>query len=311
MKKILSAFLCAAIALNLCACGESKTPTGNNSPTPQQPSANSSAESSSQSDVNDSRMDDTRSNGASVGQSQPLTSAGEDSEETVKKQQAESTCQSIMNLAKTFVASVMAVTGNIVENSAMQYDVDRKLEKTANKDERFSLDMWIEYQLHDLSESADEFGFEIELEDGKVVKVVCLLNDYVAEWNADEGLKKAIKWESYEPWIKRSVESTCISIQNIANTYAAMVMATNGVSVEDSATKYGVDMELEITHNEADMVSCDMYIKGQIPKLARPDGGEYTAEFDNGKLVKVTYTANGFMAEWSAFEGTKQAVEIG
>ena len=296
MKKILSALLCAAIALNLCACDKSKTPAGNSSP---------------QSDVNESRTDDTQSNGASVGQSQPLTSEGEDSEETIKKQQAESTCQSIMNLAKTYAASVLAITGNTAEDSAIKYGVDKDLKKTANEDEWFSLDMWVEYQLHDFFESVDEWGFEIELEDGKVVKVICLLNDYVTEWNSEEGMKEAVNWESYVPFIKRSVESTCVSIRTLAITYASMVMAATGNAVKDSATKYGVNIELELTRNEADMVSCDMYIKDQIPELAKPGGPAYTVEFDNGKVVKVTYTSNGYMAEWNANEGTKEAVEIG
>lgn len=305
MKKILSALLCAAIALNLCACGENKTPAGNNSPAPQQPGANNSAESIPQSDVNSSRTD-----GASAGQSQPLTSSGED-EEAIRKQQAESTCQSIVNLAKTYVASVMATNGVLVEDSAIKYGVDKELNKTANEDEQFSLNMWIEYQLHDLSESADELGFAVELEDGMVVTALCMLNDYVAEWSAAEGFKKAVKWEDYEPMIKRTVESICMKIQNIAKTYAAMVLATNGVAVEDPAAKYGVNSELEMTRNETDMISCDMYIKSQIPELAKPGGPAYTVEFDNGKLVKVTYTANGYMAEWSVDEGMKEAVEIG
>lgn len=106
---------------------------------------------------------------------------------------------------------------------------------------------------------------------------------------------------------KRSVESTCASIHTLAVTYCSQVLAVTGAMVENSTTKYNVDLELEKTATEADKISFEDYAKDQIPELKSGAGGSFTAAFSDGKVIKVVYTYGSYEAEWNSSSGQLSA----
>lgn len=104
---------------------------------------------------------------------------------------------------------------------------------------------------------------------------------------------------------KRSVESTCASIHTIAVTFASQVLAVTGVKVADTSTGYSVDIDLE--KDASGDTSFDDYVMAQLPEISGGNGGEYDAEFTDGKVTKVVYTFGAYKAEWNSSEGQKPA----
>lgn len=136
-----------------------------------------------------------------------------------------------------------------------------------------------------------------------VAGIVVGVSTSVAKERAQEA---ALQSQAEEAGRKRSVESTCSSIRTIAVTYASQVLAATGNIVTDATTKYNVNKELERTSDPDEMYSFDMYVKDQISEL-NGSGSTYAVEFENGRVVKVTYSAYGYTAEWNSTDGQKPA----
>ena len=98
---------------------------------------------------------------------------------------------------------------------------------------------------------------------------------------------------------KRSAESTCQSIQNIAKTFASTVMSKKG----EVCTKTSkVNMDIEGVTTEIDM---EEYIRKQIPEFDATSGTKRQADItiDNGAITKIVYTEGSFQATWDASGG--------
>lgn len=101
---------------------------------------------------------------------------------------------------------------------------------------------------------------------------------------------------------KRSAESTCQSIQNLAKTFAATVMSKTGQLCTASST---VDMD---DGNGAQTMQ--KYIENQIPEIASSSdkGADITVGAD-GNIASVYYTEGAFTAGWTATGGTLPATK--
>lgn len=96
---------------------------------------------------------------------------------------------------------------------------------------------------------------------------------------------------------KRSVESTCHSIQSMAKTYAMTVLFKKGESCTASST---VDMD-EVGITETTMKD---YIERQIPEIVSAGstkGAKITLE--DGAVKEVLYTEGAFTAKWDKDDG--------
>ncbi|MDE7361491.1 MAG: prepilin-type N-terminal cleavage/methylation domain-containing protein [Oscillospiraceae bacterium] len=104
---------------------------------------------------------------------------------------------------------------------------------------------------------------------------------------------------------KRSAESTCQSIQNLAKTFAAQVMAKTGQTCTATST---VDMDDGVTTYAAG-TKCTMkeYIENQIPELsssATPSTLHAAAiTLTNGEVTQILYTEGSFTAKWTSTGG--------
>ena len=100
---------------------------------------------------------------------------------------------------------------------------------------------------------------------------------------------------------KRSAESTCQSLQNMAKTYASTVMSKTGALCTASST---VDMD------EDGITSTTMqaYIERQLPEITASGSTKGAAiTLSNGNVSKVVYTEGAFTATWTSSDGFKGA----
>ncbi len=108
---------------------------------------------------------------------------------------------------------------------------------------------------------------------------------------------------------KRSAESTCQSIQNLAKTFASTVMSKKGEQCKSTST---VLMDEDgVTTADA----MDAYIKRQIPELALTgDADKGTKRYAEitlkaGQVTKVVYTEGSFKSTWDSSKGGLQETE--
>ena len=102
---------------------------------------------------------------------------------------------------------------------------------------------------------------------------------------------------------KRSAESTCQSIQNLAKTYASTVMSKLGQICTGSNTQ-SVDMD----EDGVPLTTMADYIIRQIPELGNSDGTVHHVDIElkKGNVTKVTYVEGAFVATWEADNGGLQ-----
>ena len=101
---------------------------------------------------------------------------------------------------------------------------------------------------------------------------------------------------------KRSAESTCQSIQNLAKSFASTVMSKTG-NLCTNTTK--VDMD-----DGAGEQTMEDYIKKQIPEIAvtgSTKGASIT--ITKGEVTAVYYTEGAFTAGWTSTKGTLPATK--
>lgn len=101
---------------------------------------------------------------------------------------------------------------------------------------------------------------------------------------------------------KRSAESTCQSLQNLAKTYASTVMSKTGKACTGSES---VDMD----EDGITSTNLKQYVERQIPEL-KNDGHLAQIAFHNGNVVKVIYIEGSFKAEWTAASGLKDTEKL-
>lgn len=101
---------------------------------------------------------------------------------------------------------------------------------------------------------------------------------------------------------KRSAESTCQSIQNLAKSFASTVMSKTGAMCT-STSKVNMDME-----GVTDELTMAEYIKKQIPEFEATTGTKRTAAItlSNGSVTQIVYTEGSFQSTWSASGGGLQ-----
>lgn len=96
---------------------------------------------------------------------------------------------------------------------------------------------------------------------------------------------------------KRSVESTCQSIQSMAKTFVTTVMYKDGGLCTATTT---VDMDEDGITN----TTLAQYIERQIPEIVGPGstrGAKITLQ--NGSVREVLYTEGAFTAKWDSVNG--------
>ena len=92
---------------------------------------------------------------------------------------------------------------------------------------------------------------------------------------------------------KRSVESACHSIQNLAKTYASQYMAKTG-SLYDGAATSVVDMD-----DGEGKVTMKQYIEKQMPEIIGSDTKGATIIVIDGQANQVVYTEGSFSSAWN------------
>lgn len=92
---------------------------------------------------------------------------------------------------------------------------------------------------------------------------------------------------------KRSVESTCHSIQNLAKTYAAQYTAKTGGLYDPTSSS-----EIDMDDGEGKTTLKD-YIKRQLPEIAASDTKGAVVVIINGSVNQVVYTEGSFSAAWN------------
>lgn len=104
---------------------------------------------------------------------------------------------------------------------------------------------------------------------------------------------------------KRSAESTCQSIQNLAKSFASTVMSKTGAMCTKTSK---VNMDMEGVTKEIDMQE---YIEMQIPEFTATSGTKRTAEItlSNGSVTQVVYTEGSFQSTWNAAAGGLQETQ--
>ena len=103
---------------------------------------------------------------------------------------------------------------------------------------------------------------------------------------------------------KRSVESTCQSIENLAKTWAKTAVMENK---SPSATDLALDMGDDKAGGYA---SFDAYVKSQIPELAK-DGYDYTCTFGDTDVEEITYTEGAYTCTYTKTGGMGKATKGG
>ena len=92
---------------------------------------------------------------------------------------------------------------------------------------------------------------------------------------------------------KRSVESTCHSIQSLAKTYASQYMAKTG-NLYDGAAASVVDMD----DGEGE-VTMEQYIEKQMPEVVGSSTKGAKIVVIDGQADQVVYTEGSFSAAWN------------
>lgn len=98
---------------------------------------------------------------------------------------------------------------------------------------------------------------------------------------------------------KRSAESTCQSIQNLAKTFAAQVMAKTGKLCDASSS---VDMD-----DTVGVQTMAEYIGNQIPELKTSSDKGCAVVLVDGEVSSVAYTEGAFTAYWDSASGLTPA----
>ena len=92
---------------------------------------------------------------------------------------------------------------------------------------------------------------------------------------------------------KRSVESACHSIQNLAKVYVSQYMAkTGGAYVPDDDSK--IDMD-----DDAGKVTMKEYIEKQMPEIVGSSTKGAKVVVIDGKADQIIYTEGAFTASWN------------
>lgn len=103
---------------------------------------------------------------------------------------------------------------------------------------------------------------------------------------------------------KRSAESACQSIQNLAKTFASTVMSKKGETCTSVST---VDMDEEGVTDRTKMKMSD-YIIRQVPELSGT--GETTravmVDLNNGQVVGIAYKEGSFISTWTSTKGLQE-----
>lgn len=96
---------------------------------------------------------------------------------------------------------------------------------------------------------------------------------------------------------KRSAESTCHSIQNLAKTYTSQYMGKTGGLYDGKDTSV-VDMD-----DGRGKVTLGSYIEYQIPEIVNSETKGALIVVEGGNAVQVVYTDGSFTASWNVEEG--------
>lgn len=103
--------------------------------------------------------------------------------ENSRKRSAESTCQSIQSIAKTYASTVMAKKGEIcTPTSTVDMDEDNVSASTN------TLKAYIERQIPEIVASGSKKGAKITLQNGKVKEVLYTEGSFTAKWTEGGGL---------------------------------------------------------------------------------------------------------------------------
>ena len=105
---------------------------------------------------------------------------------------------------------------------------------------------------------------------------------------------------------KRSAESTCQSIQNLAKTFASTVMSKKGEICDSTST---VDMDEEGVTTPGTMAD---YIARQIPELSSTNTKSVhyaQITLTNGNVTQVVYQEGAFVASWTDAAGLQDTVK--
>ena len=92
---------------------------------------------------------------------------------------------------------------------------------------------------------------------------------------------------------KRSAESACHSIQNLAKAYAAQYMAKTG-NMYDGASTSVCDMD-----DGAGAVTMSQYIQKQMPEIVGSATKGATIIVINGQADQVVFTEGSYSASWN------------
>ncbi len=102
---------------------------------------------------------------------------------------------------------------------------------------------------------------------------------------------------------KRSAESTCQSLQNLAKTFASTVMSKTGKLCDASST---VDMD-----DGKGPQTMSAYILAQVPEIQTSTDKGATIVITKGNVTSVTYTEGAFTALWDSTKGMQGATKTG
>ncbi len=107
---------------------------------------------------------------------------------------------------------------------------------------------------------------------------------------------------------KRSAESTCQSIQNIAKAYASQCVAKTGSGATASST-----VDMDDGHGDSTLAQ---YIYHQIPELQITTGStkrgvDVTLSSTTGEVTGVKYQEGDYISEWASDSGLKDTVKVG
>ncbi|MCM1167125.1 MAG: type II secretion system GspH family protein [Lachnospiraceae bacterium] len=110
---------------------------------------------------------------------------------------------------------------------------------------------------------------------------------------------------------KRSVETTCQSLQSLAKAYASQYLSDTGNLLAGDKTAPGTPVDM----GEADGTkysSFDAYALAQIPELGGSTPvGSYTVTFADGKVSSLKYTEGSYECEYTATGGMGKANKVG
>ena len=121
--------------------------------------------------------------------------------ESSRKRSAESTCQSLQNLAKTFSSTVMSKKGELA-TSTSEVDMDEDGYSST------TLQAYIGRQIPELLSSSTK-GCKITLTNGNVTEVIYTEGAFTAKWDSDNGMGDgAVKNASYSVGAGISITSS-------------------------------------------------------------------------------------------------------